>query len=60
MTLARTARCAYVSRYVAPARKDISMLGLMMSSPHRRKLAVLFGAILALGIGVALFTGTLG
>jgi hypothetical protein len=33
------------------------MMGLMMSSPHRRKLAMLFVTILALGIGLALAGG---
>ena len=30
------------------------MLGLMMKSPHRLKLAIAFGALLAIGIAVAL------
>lgn len=30
------------------------MLGVMMKSPHRGKLAILFGLLLAAGIGLAL------
>lgn len=39
--------------------QEAPMLGLMMSSPHRNKLAVLFAALLALGLGVALLSGAL-
>ncbi len=33
------------------------MLGVMMRSPHRGKLAVVFGLMLACGIGLAVATG---
>jgi hypothetical protein len=34
-----------------------AMMGFMMSSPHRRKLAMLFAMILALGVGLAFASG---
>jgi hypothetical protein len=40
--------------------KGKTMLGLMMSSPHRRKLLVLSATVLVLGIGLALTGTTLG
>lgn len=36
------------------------MLGIMMHSPHRRQLAMVFAAVLALGVGIALLTGAIG
>lgn len=33
------------------------MMGTMMQSPHRRKLAMVFVAVLALGLGIAMSTG---
>lgn len=36
------------------------MLGIMMQSPHRRKLAVAFALALVAGLGLALATGAIG
>jgi hypothetical protein len=33
------------------------MLGFMMKSPHRLKLAIVFGAFLALGVAIGLGAG---
>jgi hypothetical protein len=33
------------------------MLGIMMKSPHRLKLAIAFGVLLVIGIGVGLAGG---